>query len=184
LFYYLELFKQVYFRLIDETAKKLKSRTRYRPDSDVGRHWRGDLWDPLEALLLPYKYLIIMYITSDLLLRQERPPDKDTLYNKFAVAYDSLREIHTKLHESITPLITSQFYSDLPEPLNIQSGLSPEEIKTFIRIFKKLELDAFVEPVLAVLWKIVYPTLSHPLYTSEEKRRKGALKDWRNFISV
>jgi hypothetical protein len=190
LFYDLELFKQVYFRLIDETNKKLiKLCTRSQKKSDVGRHLRGDLmWDLLEALLLPYKYLIIMYITSDLLLWQERPLDKDTLHNKFAVVYDSLKEIHTKLHESITPLITSQFYRDLQEPLNsslyhIQSGLSPKQIITFLRIFEDFGLVTFVEPVLDVLWKISNPVLSHPLYAPVEKSRKGALKDWRNVIS-
>jgi len=181
LFYDLELFKQVYFRLVDETIKKLTNTNKKLPKkSDIGRHFRGSLmWDPLEALLLPYKYL--MYVTPDLFLWQERPLDKDTLHNKFAVVYDSLKEIHTKLHESIIPL-----FRDLQqEPLNsslyqIQSGLSPEQIITFLRIFESFGLVTSVEPVLDVMWKISYPVLSH---ASIEKSRKDALKDWRNVIS-
>jgi hypothetical protein len=193
LFYDLELFKQVYFRLIDETTKNLiKSRTRSHPDSDFGRHFTGNvMWDPLEALLLPYKYL--MYITSDLLLWQERPLDKDTLHNKFAVVYDSLKEIHTKLHKSITHLITSQA-RDLQEPLNfelyhIQSGLSPKQLETLLDNFEGLGLVKFVKPVLDVLWKISYPVLSHidPMLPKKDRLYasidREALKDWRNIIS-
>jgi hypothetical protein len=188
LFYDLELFKQVYFRLIDETTKKLTNTNRKLPKKcDIRRHFTGSLmWDALEALLLPYKYL--MYVTPDLLLWQERPLDKDALHNKFAVVYDSLKEIHTKLYESITPLITSQFYRDLQEPLNsplyhIQFGLSPEQIIKFLRIFEGFGLVAFVELILDVIWKISYPVLSHPLYASVEKSRKDAPKDWRDVIS-
>jgi len=127
-------------------------------------------------------------VTPDLLLWEERPLDKDTLHNKFAVVYDSLKEIHTKLYENITPLITSQFYRDLQEPLNsplyhIQFGLSPEQIIKFLHIFEGFTLVAFAELILDVIWKISYPLLSYPLYVSVEKSRKDALKDWRNVIS-
>jgi hypothetical protein len=193
LFNDLEFFKQVYFRLIEETTKNLiKSCTRSPPDTDTGRHFRGNLmWDPLEALLFPYKYL--MYITSDLLLWQKRPLDKDTVHNKFAVVYDGLKEIHTKLHESITPLITSQD-RDLQRPLNselyhIQSGLTKKQIETLLDIFEHFGLVKFVEPVLDVLWKISYPVLSHldPMLPKEDRLYasidREALKDWRNIIS-
>ena len=103
LFKDLEFFKQVYFRLIDETTKQLKKLwDKSQEKSDVGRY--GLMWHLLEALLKPYKNL--MYITSDILLWQELPIDKET-YKKFEVLYDSMKEIQIKLHESITPLITS-----------------------------------------------------------------------------
>jgi len=103
LFNDLEFFKQVYFRLIDETTKQLKKLwDKSQKKSDVGRY--GLMWHLLEALLKPYKNL--MYITSDILLWQELPIDKET-YKKFEVLYDSMKEIQIKLHESITPLITS-----------------------------------------------------------------------------
>jgi hypothetical protein len=187
LFNDLEFFKQVYFRLIDETNKNLeKLWIRSQKKSDVGRYML--MWDLLEALLMPYKNLIMMHITSDLLLWQERPLDKHTLHNKFAVVYDSLKEIHTKLHESITPLFISQFYRDLQiQPLNsslydVQPGLKSIQIIHFLRVYSWFRLGSFVEPVLDILWKISYPVLPQidQLYASIDRE---ALKDWRNIIS-
>jgi hypothetical protein len=146
------------------------------------------MWRLLEALLMPYKNLIMMYITSDLLLWKERPFDKETLLNKFAVVYGSMKEIHTKLHESITPFFTSQFYQDLRiEPLNtsiynLESGLSREHIISFLNDYRVFRLRAVAEPVLDILWKISYPVLPHidQLYASVDREK---LKDWRNIIS-
>jgi hypothetical protein len=150
---------------------------------NVGRY--GLLWRLLEALLMPYKNL--MYITSDILLWQERPIDKETLHKKFDVLYVSMKEIQIKLHESITPLITSPLDSILHiEPLNIklygvQPGLNPEHIIPFLRVYWGFGLGAFVEPVLDILWKISYPMLPlvDQLYASEDREK---LKDWRNII--
>jgi hypothetical protein len=192
LFNDLELFKQVYFRLIDETNKKLKELS-IKIQKKAGRRYIDDglpswamMWRLLEALLMPYKNLIM--ITSDLLLWQERPLDKETLHNKFAIVYGSMKEIHTKLHESITPLFTSQFYQDLHmEPLktslySLQSGLSLQNILSFLRDYWPFKLGAFVEPILDILWKISYPVLARvdPLYASVDPEE---LKDWRNIIS-
>ena len=188
LFKDLEFFKQVYFRLIDETTKQLKKLwDKSQKKSDVGRY--GLMWHLLEALLKPYKNL--MYITSDILLWQELPIDKET-YKKFEVLYDSMKEIQIKLHESITPLITSRFYQDLDiKPLNsslysLQSGLSLQHIIAFLQDYWPFR--RFVEPVLAIrcykldiLWKISYPVLQiDPFYASVDREK---LKDWRNIIS-
>jgi hypothetical protein len=180
----LEFFKQVYFRLIDETSRNLKELwIRLQKKAAVRRYNGGwTAWMNLshlrEALLMPYKNLIMMYITSDLLLWQERPVDKVILHNKFAIVYGSMKEIHTKLHESITPI-----YQGLSiEPLNsslysLESGLSRQHIISFLR-----RLGAFAEPVLDILWKISYPMLPHidRMYASVDREK---LKDWRNIIS-
>ncbi|MFY9794283.1 MAG: hypothetical protein WAK17_14175 [Candidatus Nitrosopolaris sp.] len=184
LFNDLEFFKHVYFRLIDETIKKLKKLDRM--STDPGLYM--EMWHLIDLLLMPYKYLIIMYITSDLLLWQELPLDKVTLHNKFEIVYASMKEIHTKLHESITPFITSEFHRDLHiEPLNsslhsVQHGSSPEHILSFLHDYEEYRLSAFAEPVLDILWKISYPVLPNidPLYASQDRE---ALKDWRNIIS-
>lgn len=191
----LEFFKRVYFRLIDETNEKLKKlwikfqkKNVVRPWDPAGLHAYRVYGRLLEALLMPYKNLIMMYITSDLLLWQEQPLDKQTLYNKFAIVYGSMKEIHTKLHESITPLITSRFYQDSHiEPLNtslygLQSGLSPQHIIAVLRDYWAVGLRAFVEPVLDILWKISYPVLPNldEFYAPVDREK---LKDWRNIIS-
>jgi len=190
----LEFFKQVYFRLIDESNKKLKElwfkfqKKKELREYNGGWHAWMNMRHLLEALLMPYKNLNMMYIMSDLLLWQERPLDKETLHNKFTIVYGSMNEIHTKLHESIAPLFTSEFYQHLRiEPLNfslysLESGLSHQHIISFLRDYSVFRLGSFVEPVLDILWKISYPVLPHvdPFYASTDLEK---LKDWRNIIS-
>ena len=191
----LEFFKQVYFRLIDETAKKLKELwTKYLKKGVLGRH--TNIWSDMlhlrAALLMPYKNLIVMYITSDLLLYPERPLDKKTLRNKFAIIGGTMKEIQTKLHESIVHLFSSEFLEVIfLEPnavldthvdfslYSIESGLGREYLVSFLRNYWAFRLGAYAEPVLDILWKISYPVLtSDPLCDDPE-----TLKDWRNIIS-
>ena len=132
-----------------------------------------------------------MYITSDLLLYQERPLDKETLRNKFAIIGGTMKDIQTKLHESIVDLYSSDFYeANFLEPdavfdnvdfslYSIESGLSREHLVPYLRNYWAFRLGAYAEPVLDILWKISYPVLkSDPLYVNPE-----TLKDWRNIIS-
>lgn len=186
LFNDLEFFKQVYFRLIHETTKILKEL-----NHGNDRESLKNIWYLLDALLMPYKYLIIMYITSDILLWQQRPLDKGTLYNKFAIVFDNIQHIHTKLHQNITPLITSPNDIYLPnfniEPLNsslhgVRHGLSPEHIIYILEDYEEYGLSHFAEPVLDILWKISYPVLSS-VYLSYAIEDREVIKDWRKIIS-
>jgi len=182
LFNDLVFFKQVYFRLIDVTNKKLTKLSR-QSQTDVGRY--GLMWRLVEALLMPYKNL--MYITSDILLWQKQPIGKETSHKKFDVLHDSMKEIQIKLHESVTPVITSPLDSILQiEPLRVklygvQTGLNRQQIIDFLGVYGGLGIGAFVEPVLDILWKISYPILPlvDQLYASEDREK---LKDWRNII--
>jgi len=186
----LQFFKLVYFRLIDETRKRVeKFLIRYEKKMASPRDLDIMLDIPaqclLESLLMPYKNLIIIYITSDLLLWHERPLDKKTLHNKFAIVYDSMKEIQTKLHESITPFVPSYeiFHIDAlnVQLYRLQSGLGRQQLLSFLRDFWAFRLRAFVEPVLDIVWKIGYPVLRHDsLYASVDPEK---LKDWRNVIS-
>jgi hypothetical protein len=190
----LEFFKLVYFRLIDETSKKLKGVIWIRFGKKLVRRQYDDVgpssplftnfWNLLEALLMPYKNLIMMYITSELLLWQERPVDKETLRNKFAVVAGIMLEIQTKLHESITNLFSTQSYRiTYLAPLNSslyspESGLSPQHIISFLRKYRVFRLGAFVEPVLDILWKISYPVLPQidPFYASADREKHNITK--------
>jgi hypothetical protein len=134
-----------------------------------------------------------------LLLYRERPLDKKTLRNKFAVIGDSVIEIQTKLHESIIHLFSYDFYEAVflepgaafdfslygyvaDYPLyNIESGLSREHLISFLSIYREVRLGAYAEPVLDILWKISYPVLENDLCISDDP---GMLKDWRNVISA
>jgi hypothetical protein len=198
----LESFKQVYFRLIDETGKKLKELWfKYRKKVDLGRHTKIwlDMRRLLQALLMPYKNLALMYITSDLLLYRERPLDKKTLRNKFAIIGDSVIEIQTKLHESIIHLFSNDFYEAVfLEPTaafdfsnygyvadyslySIDSRLSREHLISFLRDYWAVRLGAYAEPVLDILWKISYPVLINDVCMCDDPE---TLKDWRNVISA
>jgi hypothetical protein len=183
----LEIFKKVYFKLVDETFNVLKQL------HEAGMVARMDIfYGLLRTLLMPYKHLIMMYITSDLLLWGEQSLDKWTLYNKYAIMYDSMKHIHTKLHESIAPLIISLFSDpsvDAPnaerelsrEIYDVQDGLSRENIVSFLSYYEQFHLSAFAEAVLDVLWKISYPLLSKLDLSYTSKRE--STKDWRNIIS-
>lgn len=128
-----------------------------------------------------------MYITSDIFLWRERPVDKETLHNKFAIVYRSMQEIHSKLYE-ITPIITHPLDTDFNlEPLSsalysAPHELSPEHIISFLRDFEHFGLSLFAESVLDALWKISYPVLPNVdlRYASENTE---VLKDWRKIIS-
>jgi hypothetical protein len=188
----LEFFEQVYFRLIDESAKKLKELWSKYLNEVVER--RTNIWWDMchlrDALLMPYKNLIVMYITSDLLLYPERPLDKKTLRNKFAIIGGTMKEIQTKLHESIIDLYSSHFYeANFLEPsaafdnadisLYLESGLNREHLVSFLRNYWTFRLGAFAEPVLDILWKISYPVLKNDPFCDDPK----TLKDWRIVIS-
>jgi hypothetical protein len=193
----LEFFRLVYFRLIDETSKKLKElwlefgkKVSLKQYDDVGHTsplWKN-MWGLLEALLMPYKNLIMMYISSELLLWQKNPVDKETLRNEFAIVAGSMIEIQTKLNENITDLFSTQSWRvSYLAPLNSslcspESGLSRQHIISFLRKYGPFKMGAFVEPVLDILWKISYPVLPHvdPFYASINLE---TLKDWRNIIT-
>jgi hypothetical protein len=180
-----DFFKQVYFRLIDETTKILKKldqkKTQF-PEKYL------EIWELFSMLLLPYKHLIVIYFMFDLLLREEQPLDKNILLSRFTIVYDNMKEIHAKLHEYITPIITNLVDRDLnSQPLNsslydVEGTLSYESIKKFLFNYKMCGLSAFAEPVLDILWKISYPVLPNidPVYAYGDRK---ILKDWRNTIS-
>ncbi|MGA9153890.1 MAG: hypothetical protein WBZ36_25200, partial [Candidatus Nitrosopolaris sp.] len=114
--------------------------------------------------------------------------DKNILHAKFTIVYSDMKEIHSKLHEYITPMITTPFDRDINiEPLDsslydIEGALSSENIERFLRFYEMYRLSSFAEAVLDILWKISYPILSSidPLYASEDLE---TLKDWRNIIA-
>ena len=135
-------------------------------------------WNLLNALIYPYKYLCIMYITSDIFLWHRRPLDNDTLHRKFEIFFKTTKQIHNKLlkiwpdseSESIVSLIL--FSSSI--------GFSKSYIEEMLERFEEYGLSGSVEPVLDVLWKISYPIL--PLVdpsSYNEHLKNGTLKDWR-----
>jgi hypothetical protein len=170
----LDSFKQHYFRLIDESINVFK---KLGPSKESYQK----IHNLLDKLLMPYRNLTMICITSDILSWRE-PLDKETLHNKFSIVYDGVQQIHTKLVE-IRPLITIPIDTDFNiESFSFKHGLSPDSILYFLIDFDRFDLSHFAEAVLDSLWKISYPVLPkvNIIYSTKNSE---LLKDWRNIIS-
>jgi hypothetical protein len=169
----LDLFKQHYIRLIDESINVFK---KLGPSKESYQK----IHNLLDILLMPYRNLTMICITSDILSWRE-PPDKETLHNKFSIVYDGVQQIHTKLVE-IRPLITIPIDTDFNiESFSFKHGLSPDSILYFLIDFHRFDLSHFAEAVLDSLWKISYPVLPKVNIMYSTKNME-LLKDWRNII--
>lgn len=165
----LDLFEQVYFRLIDESNNVFKK---------LGPSNHQKI---LDILLMPYRNLTIICITSDIFSWRETPLDKETLLNKFSIVYNTIQKIHTRLVE-ITSLITIPIDNDFNiESFSRKHGLGPDNILYFLIDFHRFELSHFAEAVLDSLCKISYPLLPKVNIMYSTKNRE-LLKDWRNII--
>ena len=135
----------------------------------------------IKAIIEPYKYLYIMYITSDLLLWNKRPLDDDTLHRKFSVFFKIMKEIQVELiklfHDNKSNQIANQLLSDS------SSGFSKLHILHILKTFQEYELSDYAEAVVDALWKLSYPILPLIYPSNYEKHfRDGTLKDWRRLF--
>ena len=86
----LDAFKHFYFELLDKAIPVINNLL--KDEGEVLQYW-----NLLNALIYPYKYLCIMYITSDIFLWHRRPLDNDTLHRKFEIFFKTTKQIHNKL---------------------------------------------------------------------------------------
>ena len=135
----------------------------------------------IKAIVEPYKYMCIVYITSDLLLWPIRPIDDDTLHRKFEVFFKVMREIQIKL--------ISLFAKVESHPIAVQLlfdssyGFYELNILRILKVFDEYGLSGYAEAVVDSLWKMSYPIL--PLiYPSRYQRQfdDGILQDWRKLF--
>jgi hypothetical protein len=170
----LDAFKYFYFELLDQAIPVINNLLK-----DEGEEVKFlQYWNLLNALIYPYKYLCIMYVTSDIFLWHRRPLDNDTLHRKFEIFFKTTKQIHSKLLE-IWPDSESESIVS-PILFNSSFGFSKSYIEQMLERFEEYGLSDFVEPVLDVLWKISYPIL--PLVdpsSYNEHLKNGTLKDWR-----
>jgi predicted transcriptional regulator len=170
----LDAFKYFYFELLDQAIPVINNLLK-----DEGEEIKSlQYWNLLNALIYPYKYLCIMYITSDIFLWHRRPLDNDTLHRKFEIFLKTIKKIHSKLLK-IWPDSESE---SIVSPILFSSsfGFSKSYIEEMLERFEEYGLGDSVEPVLDVLWKISYPIL--PLVdpsSYNEHFKNGTLKDWR-----
>lgn len=170
----LDAFKYFYFELLDQAIPVINNLLR-----DEGEEVKSlQYWNLLNSLIYPYKYLCIMYVTSDIFLWHRRPLDNDTLHKKFEIFLKTTKKIHSKLLE-IWPDSESE---SIVSPILFSSsfGFSKSYIEEMLERFEEYGLGDSAEPVLDVLWKISYPIL--PLVdpsSYNEHLKNGTLKDWR-----
>lgn len=182
----LDSFKKTYFNLMNETKSILKSvddslHTSFVDGVDASK--KIQQWKLIDALLLPYKSLIITSIIPDFLWHEE-PIDKETFHKKFAVIYGMIHEIQTELYESIT--IKSRYINAREisgEIFNNLKGLSVDNIYYMLEIFEKYGLSESAEAVLDCIWKICFPVLPimDTSYYHEYELEK--FKDWRKMLA-
>jgi predicted transcriptional regulator len=167
-------FKYFYFELLDQAIPVINNLL--KDEGEEGKYFQ--YWNLLNALIYPYKYLCIMYITSDIFLWHRRPLDNDTLHRKFEIFLKTIKKIHSKLLK-IWPDSESE---SIVSPILFSSsfGFSKSYIEEMLERFEEYGLGDSAEPVLDVLWKISYPIL--PLVdpsSYNEHLKNGTLKDWR-----
>lgn len=171
----LTLFNHFYTNLLDFTSHELKLKY-------SNNKFDKAKFDSLtEAIIGPYKYLCMVYITSDLLLWNIRPIDNDTLHKKFEIFFKNMKEIQTHL--------TRFFFKVDYNPVAIQLlsdcsyGFYERNILQILKTFDEYDLSDYAEAVVDVLWKMSYPILPLIYPPSYEKHFKdGTLKDWRNLF--
>jgi hypothetical protein len=175
----LGVFKYYYCELLDNAIPIVNSML-FKEKKGTKRFLK--FYDLITALIGPYKYLCIMFITSDIFLWSKRPLDDDTLHRKYAIFFKTAKEIHAKLVK-IWPASDSEFDSPVNYILNsISFGFNESYILRMLKIFEQHRLSEWAEAVIDVLWKMSYPLL--PLIDSsyDEYLKKGILEDWRQVL--
>lgn len=171
----LRAFQHFYSELLDHARPVIM---KISADYDNKLHEYCDL---IEALIGPYKYLYMMYITSDLLLWKKRPLDNNTLHRKFAIFFETVKKIHLELVKIIPGNKSEQIVIQLL--FGTSYGFSESHIMRILTTFKEYGLSQDAEAVVDVLWKISYPILPMIYPSRYEKHFKdGTLKDWRNLL--
>jgi hypothetical protein len=135
----LELFKGFYFKLIDNT-KGILSKLFEDPETfEEGSKL-------MDALIMPYKCLIIMYITSDWFLWKDKPLDNDTLHKRFAITSSNIQETHKKLYEIISGNLHESDAKALSKVLNDNPhGFNHDKILLVLETFEKYQLSETIE---------------------------------------
>ncbi|MGB0026739.1 MAG: hypothetical protein WBP64_07850, partial [Nitrososphaeraceae archaeon] len=150
LFEDLDSFRHAYFNLIDKLDSLLK-KERLDFYGFIGLNENLKL---VNALLTPFKFILTSYIILELFLPSEKTQDKEFLHKKFELIHDTIRDLQTKLHDTIfkKPLFKSNYgiYHDnfLYDHLGFLSnvlhsslwGSNYENIDYMLKTFDRYEL--------------------------------------------
>jgi hypothetical protein len=185
----LDSFRQAYFTLIDEINTFLDDRNVFF----TGLVGLVSYMKLVNALLTPFKFILIPYTIFDLFLPYEKIEDKEILHKKFTLIHSTVEDLQIKLHETFFK--KSRFKSDdtihtdnyLYDRLGFLNnvlhdslwGLNYENIEEMLITLNKYGLLDAAKTVLDYLWKIIYPIFQilYPRSYNEER-----FKNWREVI--
>ncbi len=185
----LDSFRQAYFTLIDKINSFLDDRNIIF----TGFIGLVNYLKLINALLAPFKFVLIPYTIFDLFLPYEKVEDKEILHKKFTLIHSTIEDLQIKLHKTFFK--KSRFKSDdtiytdnyLYDRLGFLNnvlhdslwGSNYENIEEMLITLNKYELLDAAKTVLDCLWKIIYPIFQilYPRFYNEER-----FKNWREVI--
>jgi predicted transcriptional regulator len=179
---YLGAFQYSYSELIDEAITVICSRLFKKGNTMERKISCLGLFHKLVEL---YKFVCIMYITSDIFLWSRRPLDSDTLHIKFGHFFNTMKRIHYELIEITTRLgIDPERGEEIVCDMLWTSkyGFSKVDLFNLLKYFEKYNLGKDLEPVVDTLWALSYPTLPLIDLSYKEYQEKGKLGDWRDLF--
>lgn len=179
----LAAFQYFYSELMDEMILIFQSKF---PEKEKGKEGKALIY-LLSRMVELYKFLCITYITSDILLWEKRPLDNDILHTRFELFLNAMKELHTKLIETLTKVgIGLEKGKEIIYAIlfNSEWSLSIGELYSMLKYFKKNGLGDHFEPVVDAIWVLSYHILPSidPYYGKHY--RNGTLIDWRNMFDA
>lgn len=152
----LDHFKESFFNLVNQAKRILKSL-----NIKTSASTRIQEFSLIDALLMPYKFVISTWIISDLILGHKKPIDMNVLNKKFAIFATKIPEIQVELYESITRLSTLYVENEIYGKI-FESGLQAltcENMYDMLHKFEEHGLSKSAEEVLDIVWKMSLPLL-------------------------
>lgn len=172
-------FQSFYSELIDEMISIFQLKL----SAKENRKEEGTLIHLLSKIIKLYKFLCTVYITSDIILWHKRPLDNDILHAKFGLFFNTMKEIHNELCETLTKVGIEQkiVYTIL---YNSDWRFSVGELFSMLKSFNRNGLGNHFEYVVDAIWVLSYPILPFidPFYRKHYK--SGTLRDWRNLFKA
>jgi hypothetical protein len=187
----LDSFKQVYYMLIDKINTFLNNKNIIFTGF-IGLVKYSKL---VNALLVPFKFVLIPFNIFNLFLPYEKVEDKEMLHKKFSLIYGTVRDLQTMLYETFfkeshfrsnDSRYTYNFmYDQLGFLTNVLHsslwGSNHENIEEMLITLNEYELLDSAKIVLDHLWKIIHP-IFRIIYPRFYRDNEEKFKDWREFI--
>lgn len=192
LFSDLDSFKQAYLTLIDGITSFLHNKNIIF----MGFIGLVNYSKLVNALLVPFKCVIIPFTIFNLFLPYEKVEDRELMHKKFALIHSTVKDLQGKLYETFFKeshfrsndlTLTNNFlYDRLGFLTNVLHsslwGSNYENIEEMLTTLDKYELLDAAKTVLDCLWKIIHPIIPI-LYPRFYKGNEEMFRDWRVFIA-